>query len=351
MVRGRWWWSVWDGGSHAGFVEGGRWVPFLFILLFDVRLPAPGHCVRAAHRHGGRARRDAGAGIDPAVGHVPATPPTTSGDYLGSKACARCHQKAYDEWERSLHIRMTKPMAEATVVGDFRRRAARVARTVVRVRPRNDKPFMKIAFGGRSPETFQVDHTLGFKRYQGYLSTLPDGRMYVLPAFWHVETKRWIDWKEITPIPDGAHDLRQIWNTNCFNCHATNLAQGFDRDEGVQHDVDGDGHRLRSLPRPRAASCRADRSVAEEPGIRVAEAGRNARASSRRPTRAAAADLRLVRLLSRQQAERVRRFPRRRSLRGLRDAVSHQHADSRQRSRKASSGRTAGRIVSTARRR
>ena len=66
------------------------------------------------------------------------------------------------------------------------------------------------------------------KRYQGYLSKLADGRIYVLPAFWHIESKRWIDWKEITPIPDGAHDLRQIWNTNCFNCHATNLAQGFD---------------------------------------------------------------------------------------------------------------------------
>jgi hypothetical protein len=29
-------------------------------------------------------------------------------------------------------------------------------------------------------------------------------------------------------VPDGAHDLRQIWNANCFNCHATNLAQGYD---------------------------------------------------------------------------------------------------------------------------
>jgi predicted CXXCH cytochrome family protein len=29
-------------------------------------------------------------------------------------------------------------------------------------------------------------------------------------------------------VPDGAHDLRQIWNVNCFNCHATNLAQGYD---------------------------------------------------------------------------------------------------------------------------
>ena len=79
------------------------------------------------------------------------------------------------------------------------------------------------------PETFRVDYTLGAKRYQGYLSTLPDGRIYVLPAFWHIESRRWVDWKEITPIPDGAHDLRQIWNANCFNCHATNIVAGLRR--------------------------------------------------------------------------------------------------------------------------
>ena len=83
-----------------------------------------------------------------------------------------------------------------------------------------------MATASRKPTT--IDYALGFKRYQGYLSTLPDGRIYVLPAFWHLESRRWLDWKEITPIPDGAHDLRQIWNVNCFNCHATNLAQGFD---------------------------------------------------------------------------------------------------------------------------
>jgi hypothetical protein len=57
---------------------------------------------------------------------------------------------------------------------------------------------------------------------------LPDGRLYVLPTFWHRESQRWIDWKEIAPVPDGNHDLRQIWNVTCFNCHATNLAKNFD---------------------------------------------------------------------------------------------------------------------------
>ena len=123
---------------------------------------------------------------------------------------------------------MTKPIAEATVIGDFSSgtRFADHGRAYEFGR-KDGKPFVKIAFGDRAPETFPVDYTLGFKRYQGYLSTLPDGRMYVLPAFWHVDTKRWLDWKELAPVPDGAHGLRQIWNVNCFNCHATNLSQGY----------------------------------------------------------------------------------------------------------------------------
>ena len=51
----------------------------------------------------------------------------------------------------------------------------------------------------------------------------------MLPVFWHNESKRWVDWKEITPIPDDpSHDLRQIWNVTCVNCHATNLVKNYD---------------------------------------------------------------------------------------------------------------------------
>jgi len=151
-------------------------------------------------------------------------------DYVGSKACTPCHQTAQAQWERSLHVRMTKPVGEATIVGDFRP-AARFAahgRSYEFGMRDDGRPFVRVSFGGRPPETYAVDYTLGWKRYQGYLSTLPNGRIYVLPTFWHVQSRRWVDWKEITPIPEDAHDLKQIWNSNCFNCHATNLAQGFD---------------------------------------------------------------------------------------------------------------------------
>jgi predicted CXXCH cytochrome family protein len=149
-------------------------------------------------------------------------------EFVGSASCERCHVKEHAQWKDSLHIKMTKPIADATIVGDFSEGTTFAdhdrAYTFGR---RNGKPFVTVTFGQASPETFSVDYTLGSKRYQGYLSMLPEGRMYVLPIFWHVEYKRWMDWKEITPIPDGAHDIRQIWNVNCFNCHATNIVQGY----------------------------------------------------------------------------------------------------------------------------
>jgi HEAT repeat protein/doubled CXXCH motif protein/cytochrome c554/c'-like protein len=125
---------------------------------------------------------------------------------------------------------MTKPIADARVEGDFRpgTRLQAYGRTYS-METRDKRYFISVARGSRPAESFEVNYTLGARRFQGYLSKLPDGRIYVLPVFWHNETKRWLDWKEITPIPDDPdHDLRQIWNVTCVNCHATNLVKNFD---------------------------------------------------------------------------------------------------------------------------
>ncbi|MGE0362297.1 MAG: cytochrome c3 family protein [Vicinamibacterales bacterium] len=163
---------------------------------------------------------------------VPSTAPTSApsdaAGYVGSAACESCHQEAYAKWKASLHIQMTRPVGDATILGDFSAGAAFSAHGRAYTFARRDGvPQVTMRAGDRPPETYRVDYTLGSKRFQGYLSTLPDGRMYVLPIFWHVESGRWLDWKETTPIPDGAHDMKQIWNVNCFNCHATNLDRGY----------------------------------------------------------------------------------------------------------------------------
>jgi predicted CXXCH cytochrome family protein len=180
--------------------------------------------------------------------------------YLGSQACQRCHQSSHDTWRKTLHVQMTKPIADARVEGDFGAPAA-PGRSAVPVKfSQNGRAYsfenrdghyvVTISRSGTDPgrsrdgagtdpgrrrdggtpraDTFEVHYTLGARRFQGYLSKLPDGRIYVLPVFWHNESKRWVDWKEITPIPDDPdHDLRQIWNVTCVNCHATNLVKNF----------------------------------------------------------------------------------------------------------------------------
>ena len=284
----------------------------LFLITFAVRAASPVTRSDAQHEQA----------MDT---HVPTLPATTAVDYLGSASCARCHQEAFDQWQRSLHIQHD----QADRRSDGGRRFQRGRRASAITAGRSSSADRRQAVRARrasaiaQPETFAVDYTLGAKRYQGYLSTLPDGRIYVLPAFWHIESRRWVDWKEITPIPDGAHDLRQIWNTNCFNCHATNMAQGFD--VGDQEATRRRGPRWASGAKRatvRAAPhVDADGRVGEESGV---EAGVRQQRLESRPERHpedllaaqrhAAPDLRHLRVLPRQQAEHVHRVPRRRSL-------------------------------------
>jgi hypothetical protein len=152
-----------------------------------------------------------------------------SSTYVGSQACERCHQDQYTSWHKTLHVQMTKPIDKAMVVGDFSPGTHLEAYgRSYKMEKRDGRYFISISKNGRPVETYEVNYTLGARRFQGYLSKLPDGRIYVLPVFWHNVTKRWIDWKEITPIPnDPNHDLRQIWNVTCVNCHATNLVKHY----------------------------------------------------------------------------------------------------------------------------
>ena len=156
---------------------------------------------------------------------VPAPP---SG-YIGSTACQQCHQDDDGFWKQTVHVQMTKPIAQAKIEGDFRP-GTRLEQDghMYTMETHDGRYFVTVVNGTAAPERFQIDYTLGAHRFQGYLSKLPDGRIYVLPVFWHNETKRWVDWREITSVPsDPTHELRQIWNVTCVNCHAVNIVKHY----------------------------------------------------------------------------------------------------------------------------
>ena len=54
--------------------------------------------------------------IPPRLATNPGTP---WGDYVGSKACQRCHEEDYDKWRHSFHSRTLYDAAEETIFGDF----------------------------------------------------------------------------------------------------------------------------------------------------------------------------------------------------------------------------------------
>ena len=258
----------------------------------------------------------------PGVFSAPATVPPPahgpSGDYVGSAACRRCHEAEHRQWERSLHIKMTKPVAEATIVGNFAdgTRLSAHGRSYEFGR-KDGKPFVKVAFGDRPPESFTVDYTLGAKRYQGYLSQLPDGRMYVLPGVL-AGRERALDRLEGDHAHSGrrarpASDLeRELFQLPCDEPGAGVRC----RLEAIPHDVDRDGHRLRGVPWPRPGTHRARRCVGggsrEQAGVRHQ---REQPSGHRHPEDAvpaigrAASRLRHVRLLPRQQDQCLRRVP------------------------------------------
>ena len=90
----------------------------------------------------------------------------TSTDYTGSESCRHCHEAEYDSWRRTLHVQMTRPIAEARVVGDFSpgTRIEQDGRAYT-MESRGGKYFISIARNGGAAEKFEVHYTLGARRF------------------------------------------------------------------------------------------------------------------------------------------------------------------------------------------
>lgn len=81
-------------------------------------------------------------------------------------------------------------------------------------------------------ETFEIKYTLGIRPLQQYMVEFPDGRVQCLPVAWDVKGKSWF---HLYPNEQIKHDdplhwtgFYQNWNSNCADCHTTDLRKNYD---------------------------------------------------------------------------------------------------------------------------
>ena len=81
---------------------------------------------------------------------------------------------------------------------------------------------------------YRVSWVIGGKRMQDPLTIFPDGRWQVLPVYYHVTGKRWVDYNEEKQGRVGPEhpffwtNFRRNANHECLDCHTTGLDVRYD---------------------------------------------------------------------------------------------------------------------------
>lgn len=162
-----------------------------------------------------------------ALAHA-ATVPT----YKGAAACATCHPAAEAKWRSARHSKMVQPANAGSVQGDFNRGTVTLRGQDYTLSRQGDFYYITESYLTGQTQKHRIDYTLGNRRIQHYLTTLPDGRIIVLPPSWDITRKEWFHNFDIGD-PDESGDVEvQLWNKNCFSCHVSQQEKEFDVDKG-----------------------------------------------------------------------------------------------------------------------
>jgi hypothetical protein len=152
----------------------------------------------------------------------------TAPAYVGAAVCAKCHAEAQRTWAASRHSKMVQPATSASVKGDFSRAQVELRGSTYRLREKAGAYYITESYLTGKEQEHRVDYTLGNRRIQHYLTTLPSGRIIVLPPSWDVLRKDWFHSFDIGDPDETSDVMVQVWNKNCFSCHVSRQEKNFD---------------------------------------------------------------------------------------------------------------------------
>lgn len=158
-------------------------------------------------------------------------------NYIGSAACADCHQQAYASWEGSHHqLAMAEPSVD-TVIGDFANQQITVAGVTTKFLQKNSGYYVVTDGPDNKLTEYSIRYTFGISPLQQYLVDIGGGRMQALPTVWDGRKLggESLGWYHLNPVSSGvAEDVThwtkggQNWNHMCADCHSTGVTKGYD---------------------------------------------------------------------------------------------------------------------------
>jgi Flp pilus assembly protein TadD len=198
--------------------------------------------------------------------------------YVGARSCEGCHPDETRRWRGSHHRLAMQETKGAAVLGDFDGAQLTYEGVTSRFVRKGGKPFVRTdGSDGRLAE-YPVAWTFGFFPLQQYLVEMPGGRLQALSLAWDGRPReeggqRWFHLYPGEHVDHGdvLHWTKpsQNWNSQCAECHTTNLRKGYRLDEDRFHTAYSEA----------SVSCEA----CHGPGARHVEWAEAARARGREP--------------------------------------------------------------------
>jgi len=164
-------------------------------------------------------------------------PVPTRVSFVGSDACATCHQAEARLWRGSQHRHAMAHATEDSVLGDFANAQFEYYGVKSRFFKNDGKFYVETDGPNGAIDTFQIKYTFGIDPLQQYLIEFPDGRLQALSIAWDARSKEagGQRWFHLYPNENIRHDdvlhwtkLNQNWNFMCAECHSTGVRKNYD---------------------------------------------------------------------------------------------------------------------------
>jgi Flp pilus assembly protein TadD len=161
--------------------------------------------------------------------------------YVKVEDCERCHEAETRLWRGSHHDLAMQEATESTVLGDFSDTRFSYEGVTSRFFRKDGSYFVRTDGPDGELKDYAIDYVFGFTPLQQYLVELPDGRYQALGIGWDSRPaeaggQRWFHLYPGEGVDhlDVLHwtKLSQSWDSQCAECHSTNLRKNYRWPEG-----------------------------------------------------------------------------------------------------------------------